>query len=110
MLQNYPPKVQSLFLPIDIASYLSTICAGSPTEPKCGFSRKVVEALQEINQPFGHFDILTDEAIRQGLKEYYQWPTYPQVYVNGELLGGCDIVLEMAAAGELKDSISGMLL
>ncbi|KAG7671150.1 hypothetical protein Ndes2526B_g02391 [Nannochloris sp. 'desiccata'] len=82
---------------------------GSPSEPKCGFSRKVVEALEQINQDFGSFDILSDEAIRQGLKEYSQWPTYPQLYVNGELLGGCDIVLEMAAAGELKDSIADML-
>ena len=85
------------------------LCAGNPTEPKCGFSRKVAEALQQIEQPFGSFDILTDEEVRQGLKEYSNWPTYPQLYVNGELLGGCDIVLEMAAAGELKESIADML-
>jgi Grx4 family monothiol glutaredoxin len=83
--------------------------AGSPSEPKCGFSRKVVDALDNISQNFGYFDILTDEAVRQGLKEYSQWPTYPQLYVNGELFGGCDIVLEMAAAGELKGSIADML-
>jgi Grx4 family monothiol glutaredoxin len=68
-----------------------------------------VKALEQIHQEFGSFDILSDEAIRQGLKDYSQWPTYPQLYVNGELLGGCDIVLEMAAAGELKDSIADML-
>ena len=75
--------------------------------PQCGFSRKVVEALQNAGaSDFGHFDILTDEAIRQGLKEYSQWPTYPQVYVNGELLGGCDIVLEMAENGELSAELA----
>ncbi len=80
---------------------------GNPDMPQCGFSRKVVEALQNAGaSDFGHFDILTDEAIRQGLKEYSQWPTYPQVYVNGELLGGCDIVLEMAENGELAAELA----
>lgn len=83
--------------------------AGSPDEPRCGFSRKVVEALRGVDQPFGSFDILSDEAVRQGLKEFSQWPTYPQLYVNGELMGGCDIVLEMAAGNELKSSIDDML-
>lgn len=82
---------------------------GSPEAPQCGFSRKVVEALQNISQPFGSFDILTDNDVRQGLKEYSQWPTYPQLYVNGELVGGCDIVLEIAETGELKSSIDDML-
>ncbi|EFJ47070.1 hypothetical protein VOLCADRAFT_32338, partial [Volvox carteri f. nagariensis] len=54
---------------------------------------------------FGSFDILQDEAIRQGLKEYSNWPTYPQLYVRGELVGGCDIVTEMAAAGELGSTL-----
>jgi Grx4 family monothiol glutaredoxin len=76
--------------------------AGTPDEPRCGFSRKVVDALRAAGQPFGSFDILTDEAVRQGMKAFSQWPTFPQLYVNGELLGGCDIVLEMAASGELK--------
>jgi Grx4 family monothiol glutaredoxin len=80
---------------------------GNPDMPQCGFSRKVVEALKNAGaSDFGHFDILSDEAIRQGLKEYSQWPTYPQVYVNGELLGGCDIVLEMAENGELAAELS----
>lgn len=81
---------------------------GSPEAPRCGFSRKVVEALQAAGEPFGSFDILGDEAVRQGLKEFSSWPTYPQLYVNGELLGGCDIVLEMHEAGELKDTIEEM--
>jgi Grx4 family monothiol glutaredoxin len=80
---------------------------GNPDMPQCGFSGKVVQALKNAGATdFGHFDILTDEAIRQGLKEYSQWPTYPQVYVNGELLGGCDIVLEMAENGELAAELA----
>ena len=59
----------------------------------------MVSALQSIKVPFNTFDILTDEEIRQGLKEYSQWPTYPQLYVKGELLGGCDVILEMQRDG-----------
>ena len=78
--------------------------AGSPAEPKCGFSRKVAEALRGAGcSSFGHFDILSDAAVREGLKAYSNWPTYPQLYVRGELIGGCDIVLEMAGNGELKE-------
>ncbi|GAX84470.1 hypothetical protein CEUSTIGMA_g11890.t1 [Chlamydomonas eustigma] len=82
---------------------------GDPEAPKCGFSRKVADALKVNEIPFGSFDILSDEAIRTGLKEYSSWPTYPQLYVKGELLGGCDIILEMQAAGQLKLSVDEML-
>ncbi len=77
--------------------------------PRCGFSAKVVKSLQDIKQPFGTFDILSDEAVRQGLKEYSQWPTYPQLYVGGELMGGCDIILDMARDGELHSAIQDLL-
>ena len=79
---------------------------GNPEEPRCGFSRKVVAALEETGAPFGHFDILSDDDVRQGLKKFSDWPTYPQLYVNGELLGGCDIILEMAQEGELAEALS----
>lgn len=79
---------------------------GSPDAPRCGFSRKVVEALQQAGADFGSFDILSDEAVRQGLKELSQWPTYPQLYAGGELLGGCDIILELAEAGELAGELA----
>lgn len=68
---------------------------GAPTAPKCGFSRQVVELLEEGQIRFGSFDILSDEEVRQGLKEYSDWPTYPQLYVKGELIGGLDILKEM---------------
>jgi Grx4 family monothiol glutaredoxin len=76
---------------------------GNPNEPRCGFSRKVVEALKAEGLEYGSFDILSDEAVRQGLKEYSNWPTYPQLYAKGEFIGGCDIVLEMHKNGELNE-------
>ncbi|GMS80547.1 hypothetical protein PENTCL1PPCAC_2722, partial [Pristionchus entomophagus] len=72
---------------------------GDPTAPRCGFSRTIVGMLNEHNIAFGSFDILSDEDVRQGLKEYSNWPTYPQLYLNGELLGGLDVVRE-----EFKDA------
>lgn len=75
---------------------------GKPSEPKCGFSRKVVEILQQENVPFESLDILADEEVRQGLKVYSNWSSYPQLYIKGELIGGSDIVLEMQKSGELK--------
>ncbi|GAX11972.1 hypothetical protein FisN_8Lh064 [Fistulifera solaris] len=68
---------------------------GTPDAPKCGFSRQAMELLQEENIPFGSFDILSDEVVRQELKKYSDWPTYPQLYVRGELMGGLDIMKEM---------------
>jgi Grx4 family monothiol glutaredoxin len=78
---------------------------GDRDEPRCGFSRKVVEALNDTGVEYSTFDILQDEEVRQGLKTFSNWPTYPQLYAGGELLGGCDIVLEMAAGGELKAAL-----
>lgn len=76
---------------------------GNPTNPQCGFSRKVVHALAEEQLEYGSFNILSDEDVRQGLKEYSNWPTYPQLYIKGEFIGGCDIILEMHHNGELKE-------
>ncbi|XP_078421025.1 glutaredoxin 3 isoform X2 [Cetorhinus maximus] len=75
---------------------------GTPQEPRCGFSRKIVEILNDHDIRFCTFDILSDEDVRQGLKVYSNWPTYPQLYANGELLGGLDIVKELAETGELE--------
>ncbi|KAJ2082734.1 glutaredoxin [Coemansia sp. RSA 988] len=74
---------------------------GTPAQPRCGFSRKIVGLLNESKIKYGYFDILTDEEVRQGLKEYSDWPTYPQLYIEGELVGGLDIVTEMVPSGEL---------
>ncbi|GMM51609.1 monothiol glutaredoxin [Starmerella bacillaris] len=67
---------------------------GTPAEPKCGFSRQLVAILRENQVRFGFFDILKDNAVRNGLKEFSDWPTFPQLYVNGELQGGLDIIKE----------------
>merc|ERR1712002_838858 len=80
---------------------------GSAQEPRCGFSRQIVALLKEHSVQFSSFDILSDEEVRQGLKTYSNWPTYPQLYVNGELVGGLDIVKELQEAGELKDTLMG---
>ncbi|PKU66842.1 monothiol glutaredoxin-S11 [Dendrobium catenatum] len=79
---------------------------GKPDAPCCGFSSKVVNALREEGISFGSFDILSDEEVRQGLKTYSNWPTFPQLYYQGDLIGGCDIVLELSKTGELKATLS----
>jgi monothiol glutaredoxin len=75
---------------------------GSPSMPQCGFSAAVVSILKELGVEYGSCNILADPELREGLKEYSSWPTYPQLYVDRQLVGGCDIVREMHAKGELK--------
>lgn len=75
---------------------------GSPSFPMCGFSARAIAILNELSVQFGSFDVLQDEAIRNGIKEYGNWPTIPQLYHNKELIGGSDIMLEMFESGELK--------
>jgi monothiol glutaredoxin len=74
---------------------------GTKSFPQCGFSNAVIQIFKEIGAPFETVNILADAEIRNGMKEYSQWPTFPQVYVAGEFVGGCDIVREMHAKGEL---------
>ncbi len=75
---------------------------GSPSMPQCGFSAAVVQVLKEVGAPFATHNILADNEIREGLKEYSNWPTFPQLYVDGKLIGGADIVRAMHAKGELS--------
>ncbi|KAJ8960613.1 hypothetical protein NQ318_013905 [Aromia moschata] len=79
---------------------------GNRTTPRCGFSRQIIEILNNTGAKYETFDILTDEEVRQGLKTYSDWPTYPQLYVNGELIGGLDIVKEMVTAGEFASALN----
>jgi monothiol glutaredoxin len=76
---------------------------GTPEAPACGFSARTVGALRSLDVPFAAVDILPDPRIRQELSAYSQWPTIPQLFVGGELVGGCDIVLEMLETGELAE-------
>jgi monothiol glutaredoxin len=75
---------------------------GTPVFPQCGFSAAVVQMLTNLGVRFKGIDVLTDPSLRQGIKEFSQWPTIPQLYVKGEFVGGCDIVREMYEAGELE--------
>ncbi|HSY22247.1 MAG TPA: Grx4 family monothiol glutaredoxin [Polyangiaceae bacterium] len=75
---------------------------GTKQFPACGFSNTVVQILKKEGVPFETFNILADAEVRQGLKEYSNWPTFPQLYVDGKFVGGCDIVTEMHQSGELK--------
>ena len=76
---------------------------GDPTFPQCGFSSTVVQILKHIGVNFKSHDVLQDEKLREGIKSYSNWPTIPQLYVNGEFVGGCDIIREMFESGELKE-------
>ena len=75
---------------------------GNPQMPQCGFSAAVVGMLKETGATYGSYNILADPELREGLKEYSSWPTFPQLYVDGKLIGGADIVRDLHAKGELK--------
>ncbi|XP_035675031.1 glutaredoxin-3-like [Branchiostoma floridae] len=78
---------------------------GTPEAPRCGFSRKMIDLLSGQKVRFSYFNILADEEVRQGLKTFSNWPTFPQLYANGELLGGLDIIKEMAESGDLATAL-----
>ena len=78
---------------------------GSPDFPQCGFSGQAVAALNAIGKPYAYVNIFEDPDVREGLKEFSNWPTFPQLYVKGELVGGCDIMVEMYHSGELQKLI-----
>jgi len=80
---------------------------GIPSSPKCGFSRQIVDILDSFNVSYDAFNILEDDEVRQGLKVYSDWPTYPQLYVEGDLVGGLDIIEEMVDSGDLEDLLKG---
>jgi monothiol glutaredoxin len=79
---------------------------GTPDFPQCGFSAQTVAALRAVGAEFAFVNIFEDEEVREGLKVYSNWPTFPQLYVGGELIGGCDIALELYESGELKEMVS----
>ncbi len=83
----------------DVVLYMK----GSSVFPQCGFSAAVVQVLGQLDVKYKSFDILTDPSLREGIKEFSNWPTLPQLYVKGEFVGGCDIVREMYQTGELAE-------
>ncbi|BAZ84617.1 MULTISPECIES: Grx4 family monothiol glutaredoxin [Aphanizomenonaceae] len=78
---------------------------GNKLMPQCGFSNNVVQILNTLGVPFETIDVLADQEIRQGIKEYSNWPTIPQVYINGQFVGGSDILIEMYNKGELQQAV-----
>ncbi|WP_086933535.1 Grx4 family monothiol glutaredoxin [Agarilytica rhodophyticola] len=81
---------------------------GSPNAPQCGFSQRATQAIMACGQRFAYVDILSNPDIRTNLPKYANWPTFPQLWVNGELVGGCDIITEMYENGELKTLIDSV--
>ena len=75
---------------------------GTPVFPQCGFSGQIVQILSHIGAPFKGVNVLEDDALREGIKDFSNWPTIPQVYVNGQFIGGCDITIEMFKNGDLQ--------
>ena len=86
--------------------FLQCFMKGQPSNPRCGFSRQMIALLDESGVPYDSFNILEDNEVRQGLKEFSNWPTYPQLYVKGELIGGLDICKELAEDGDLIEILN----
>ena len=102
MNQNTKSEIESEISNNDIVLFMK----GTPVFPQCGFSAATVGILNHLGVKFNSINVLEDEDIRQGIKEYSDWPTIPQLYVKGEFVGGCDIVREMYESGELTDLMS----
>jgi len=79
---------------------------GTPDQPMCGFSGRVVQILDHVGVPYSGVNVLENDMLRQGIKDYSNWPTIPQLYVKGEFVGGCDIIREMFQAGELQETFA----
>jgi monothiol glutaredoxin len=101
MTEDVRARIQGL---ID-SSRVVLFMKGTKQFPACGFSSTVVQILKKEGVPFETFNILADPEVRQGLKEYSNWPTYPQLYIAGKFVGGCDIVSEMHQTGELSKEL-----
>lgn len=98
-MSDIQQQIQETISNNDVVLYMK----GSKDFPQCGFSAMVVQILKNLNVDFVDIDVLRDPEIRQGIKDFADWPTIPQLYVKGEFLGGCDIVKEMFQSGELQE-------
>ena len=92
-------KIEDLIINNDICLFMK----GTPDSPQCGFSMAVSNILKHVNVKFKGINVLEDENLRQGIKDFSDWPTIPQLYIKGEFIGGCDIVKEMFEKGELQN-------
>jgi monothiol glutaredoxin len=98
MSEDIMKKIQSQIDQNKVILYMK----GTKDVPQCGFSARVVQIINSYDVPFETVDVLADPEIRQGIKDYSNWPTIPQLYINGKFIGGCDICMEMDERGELK--------
>ncbi|MEM6613127.1 MAG: Grx4 family monothiol glutaredoxin [Cyanobacteria bacterium P01_C01_bin.72] len=99
------PEVKAKIEKLVNENKIMVFMKGSKLMPQCGFSNNVVQILNTLGVPFETFDILADPEIRQGIKDYSNWPTIPQIYLNGEFVGGSDIAIELYKSGELQQMV-----
>jgi monothiol glutaredoxin len=99
------PALRSRIEALLAANHVVLFMKGNPRAPQCGFSAKAIGALDATGATYAHVDVLADPAIREGIKAYGEWPTIPQLYIGGELVGGSDIILQMAGSGELHAAL-----
>jgi monothiol glutaredoxin len=97
-MTNINEKIKDIINKNDVVLFMK----GTPEMPQCGFSMTVSNILKKLNVKFSGIDVLTDPEIRQGIKDFSNWPTVPQLYIKGEFIGGCDIAKEMYEKGELQ--------
>ncbi len=100
-MENIKEKISNNITKDDVVLFMK----GNPTFPQCGFSATIVQVLKHLGVEFQSHDVLSEEGLRDGIKEYSNWPTIPQLYVKGEFFGGCDIIKEMYESGELKTAL-----
>lgn len=105
MTVENPTEIQSTIDKLVKENKIMVFMKGTKLMPQCGFSNNVVQILNTLGVPFETFDVLSDYNVRQGIKEYSNWPTIPQVYINGEFLGGSDILIELYQKGELQQMV-----
>lgn len=99
------PETQSRIQKMIDDNKIMVFMKGNKLMPQCGFSNNVVQILNTLGVPFETCDVLADQEVRQGVKEFSNWPTIPQVYLNGEFLGGSDIMIELYNNGELREKV-----
>ncbi|KAJ4757190.1 Monothiol glutaredoxin-S7 [Rhynchospora pubera] len=104
------PELKSTLDKVVTSNKVVLFMKGTKDFPQCGFSHTVVQILKSLNVPFETLDVLSNEALRQGLKEYSSWPTFPQLYIDGEFFGGCDITVDAYKSGELQELLEKTML
>ncbi len=103
-MTNINEKIKDIISKNDVVLFMK----GTPDMPQCGFSMTVTNILKQLKVKFNGIDVLADPEIRQGIKDFSNWPTVPQLYVKGEFIGGCDIAKEMYENGELKKKLNSI--